>query len=341
MMINTKTLKNFFATRWVYHLTFWWIITLFIFFIVRSTFHDKSPLLSLCFSVNLIALIATPVYIHFYLLEIFFNRKRYTIYSIMVLLTVVTFSYIDYIYFFRVYEVKNNYFQWFADVLFVFIITTAIKFIKNGFTQKIMMQEITSRQLRMELDLLKSQINPHFLFNTLNNLFSMAIEKNDTTLAKSLSNLSNLMRYSIYDIKENTVPLTKEVDQIQRFIELQKLRFDEKDDIHVAFNISGNLENINIPPMLLIPFIENAFKHGISVSQCSNVEIDLFANISSVDFSVTNTIHRSENAGSSRIGLINVKRRLELLYPDKHTLRIEDDGKIYSIQLKIISGIES
>lgn len=340
-MITTKTIKNVFAIKWVYHLTFWCIITLIVFLIVRPLFPDTTPILSFLFSINLVAMITVPVYIHFYLLGILFVRKRYTVYSLSVIIIIVAFSYFYYIYFFQVYEVKNNYFQWFADISFVLIITTAIKLIKDGFTQKIMMQEIASRQLRMELDLLKSQINPHFLFNTLNSLFSMALEKNDTALAKSLSNLSNLMRYSIYDIKENTVPLAKEVDQIQRFIELQKLRFDEKDDIHIAFNTSGNLNNINIQPMLLFPFIENAFKHGISVFQYSNIEINLSAEINGLDFSVTNTIHRSENPGSSRIGLVNVKRRLELLYPAEHTLRIEDDGSRYSIQLRIIFGIGS
>ena len=233
------------------------------------------------------------------------------------------------------FEVKNTFIHWVVDVLFILIITSAIKFVKQGFEQRFLFHEVKAKNLQMELDLLRSQINPHFLFNTLNNMFSIALESNNKVLADSISNLSNLMRYMIYESSEARVPLSKEIELIKRYIDLQKLRFSDSDDIKINFNFDGPIDSIKISPMLIIPLVENAFKHGINLENKSQIDINLNVNPNELIFKVKNIIHSSNKLAESGIGLNNVQRRLELIYPDTHELTIDNNSNIFFIQLRL------
>jgi len=140
----------------------------------------------------------------------------------------------------------------------------------------------------------------------------------------------------IHDSNVNKIDLKKEVDQINSFIELQKLRFSEEDDIQISFKIEGDVTDQQISPMLLIPFVENAFKYSISIKNPSVIGIHLKIDDNQLQFSVKNTINRfrqSRDDKTSSVGLKNVKRRLELLYPDSHDLNINDDGVTFEILL--------
>jgi two-component system, LytTR family, sensor kinase len=145
------------------------------------------------------------------------------------------------------------------SLVFFMGFTTAIRYAKAGIRQRMQLQEITAKQLQTELALLKAQINPHFLFNTLNNLYAMALRQEDPSTAQGIAKLSHLMRYVIYDSDVDRIELGREVEQIRSFIELQKLRFAEEDRIRIDFDTGGELEKCVIAPMLLLPFVENAF----------------------------------------------------------------------------------
>jgi LytS/YehU family sensor histidine kinase len=208
---------------------------------------------------------------------------------------------------------------------------------RDSTRQRFLLQEIQAKQVETELDLLKTQIHPHFLFNTLNNLFGMA-RKGDAATADGISRLSHLMRYMIYDSSVDKIDLEKEIDQIQRLIELHKLRFAAEDDIAIDFKIEGKTEDIRIPPMLLIPFVENAFKHGISLKQPSFVRMALVSGIGGLQFSVENSVHprtRDDEDPVAGVGLQNVRRRLELLYPDSHELAVRITDTSYAVELRI------
>ena len=197
---------------------------------------------------------------------------------------------------------------------------------------------LVEEKLSTELNFLKAQINPHFLFNTLNNLYSMANKAGTPELSEGISKLSHLMRYMLYESNKAKVPLNSELEYIRSFIEIQKLRLSEEDDFIIQFNIQGETQNILIAPMLLIPFVENAFKHGISFKESSVIKIELVIKGDSLVFSVFNSkqhIEQSLERGKSGIGLENLKRRLELLYPGTHELEIKEDVDIHGAILTL------
>jgi LytS/YehU family sensor histidine kinase len=196
-------------------------------------------------------------------------------------------------------------------------------------------RELQGEKLLSELAFLKSQINPHFLFNTLNNICSLARKKSDAT-EPAIIKLSQIMRYMITDSTQEKVGLEEEVDYLNNFIELQKIRLADKVDIR--FVIEGDLSAIQLEPLLLIPFVENAFKHGVSYNGKSRISIELKTDSGELSFMVENSkpsvkdTLKLEQAG---IGLKNVSRRLELLYPGKHQLEIRDLESLYYVMLKI------
>lgn len=282
--------------------------------------------------------VGAATYMHFFLLSRYLNRKRYLHYLGGLVLTLGVVGVLQNRVFSTVFKTSGNL----PGVIFSLVIflgfTTAIRYARAGIRQRLQLQEITAKQLQMELALLKAQINPHFFFNTLNNLYAMALREEDQSTANGIAKLSHLMRYVIYDSNIDRIELGREVEQIRCFIELQKLRFSEEDNIQIDFEITGDIERHAIEPMLLLPFVENAFKHGISVSRPSRVSIRLMVNGGAIQFSVENTVHGSTErpAGNdSALGLRNVRRRLELLYPDAHHLSIHEAEGFYRVVLDL------
>jgi len=222
--------------------------------------------------------------------------------------------------------------------LFVFytVISFAYAFTHEWFKNEKLRNEITQEKLKTELNFLKAQINPHFLFNTLNNLFSISQKHDIPELSTGISELSNLMRYMLYESNSSFVLLKKELDYIESFIEIQKLRYDEKDFI-INFDKKGNLEEIEIAPMILLPFVENAFKHGFSMDESSIIKMFLDVTDGNIYFKVQNKIfeHQGISESASGIGLENVKRRLELIYPKSHTLDIRKEANRFIVELNI------
>lgn len=226
-------------------------------------------------------------------------------------------------------------------ILFIFIIVFGLSiayfFLKEWARVEKMRSELAAVQLDTEVKFLKSQVNPHFLFNTLNNLFSMAQKKGNDDLADGISKLSGMMRYMIYESNEEKVPLKKEIEYLQDCIQLNKLRYADKEAI-VKFDYPSETEDTIVAPMLFIPFVENAFKHGVTIGQSSHIDISLLVNKNELTFTCTNVDHshvQKMNGDSSGVGLENVKRRLELLYPDKHQLQITKADNQYKVELKI------
>ena len=193
-------------------------------------------------------------------------------------------------------------------------------------------RDIENEQLRTELSFLHMQINPHFLFNSLNTIYGMSLKKSDNA-PKAVLKLSKLLRYMIEETGHNTVPLEQEVTYLNNYIDLQKMRSGPS--LTVTFDVQGDINTANIAPMLLLPFVENAFKYGLNNSMESPIQIELTVNREWIVFSVINRKFENMERHSSGIGIPNVQRRLELLYPEKHELNIQDRGDTYYVKLKI------
>ncbi len=216
-------------------------------------------------------------------------------------------------------------------------IAIAYFFLKEWTKSELIQTQLQANQLNTEIKFLKSQINPHFLFNTLNNLFSMAQAKENDELADGISKLSGMMRYMLYDSNEESVPLTKEITYLEECITLNKLRYADEEGI-ITFGHAGQIADVRIAPMLFIPFVENAFKHGVAIGQRSAIQIAIAVSGQKLIFKCVNTDYSSIKKMEmeiSGIGLENVKRRLDLVYPDKHRLIInKEDGK-FMVNLEI------
>jgi two-component system LytT family sensor kinase len=230
-------------------------------------------------------------------------------------------------------------FQFNISLIFLFVLglSTAYFFSKEWIKNELLRKQLEAYQLTTEIKFLKSQINPHFLFNTLNNLFSMAQEKGNDELADGISKLSGMMRYMIYESNAETVPLKNEIEYIKSSIALNKLRYADNEAL-VNFHYGNQIPDIFIAPMLFIPFIENAFKHGVLINNTSPIDISIAVNDKVLLFTCENKnysfVKKMEN-DKSGIGLENVKRRLELVYPARHELMIKSDEDQFRVELKI------
>ena len=226
-------------------------------------------------------------------------------------------------------------------ILLAFLVIEGIAiayFFLNAWAKSELIQtQLQANQLSTEIKFLKSQINPHFLFNTLNNLFSMAQDKGNDELADGISKLSGMMRYMLYDSNEESVPLSKEITYLEEYITLNKLRYADE-EITISFDHAGQIADISIAPMLFIPFVENTFKHGVAIGQKAAIQIAIVVSGQTLNFSCMNTDHsaiKKMEMETSGIGLENVKRRLELLYPGKHRLIINKEDGEFMVNLEI------
>lgn len=223
----------------------------------------------------------------------------------------------------------------FTQTLAIYFLSTAFKTSQIALKREKEASELKSENLNSELKFLRSQINPHFLFNALNNIYTLSIIKSDKT-PDNILKLSDMLRYIIYDCNANRVPLEKEISYINNYIDLQKLKDDQIRNIEVDF---GNADlQCMIAPMIFIPFIENSFKHS-KIEDLENgwIKLKIENTETQLVFSVRNSLPKKEFAKDKvgGVGLENVKRRLELLYPKKHLINISDSKSEFSVELKI------
>ena len=240
------------------------------------------------------------------------------------------------------YTHQNNFFyssffivQIVAITLFIVLFVGMLRFAVDWFEFEARKKEVENQRLTAELNFLKAQINPHFLFNTLNNLYYLAYTKSENT-TEVIAKLSQMMRYMIYDSNHPRVLLSKEIEYMQSYISLERLRLNNQ--IPIDFTIEGNTENVWIAPLIFITFLENAFKHGVSNN---NPKAWIKINIRLEGYECTYIVENSKapatpnSSEKSGIGLQNVQRRLELSYPNQYAIKIEDKQDVYFVQLNL------
>ncbi len=327
---------------------FW--LSYFIFNVIRwgSYFQDywysfKSNLVTFTMSMIL-------VYVNIYILfPRFVLKKSYTKYLIGFLLALCIF-----------YVVRTELIYWlinenvwpesdtpqkaysFNHVLVVFLtgiydvgLVTTIKLTADWIFERKRREQLQEVQLRTELNFLKTQIQPHFFFNTLNNLYALSIEKSDKA-PEMILKLSEIMQYVLYDAKEPKISLLKEINYIHNYLELEELRFGNS--VTYDLDIVGNIDDVYVPPLLFLPFIENCFKHGTKENDRMSVEINFEKMNEQLAFSVKNNFNKNSKTilnSKHGIGILNVQRRLKLLYDENYMLKTNIFEQEFNVNLKI------
>jgi LytS/YehU family sensor histidine kinase len=211
-----------------------------------------------------------------------------------------------------------------------------LSLIRDYFSQKGFRKEIEQQRLKNEIDALQAQINPHFLFNSLSYLYGSALKEKANSTAEGIASLSEMMRYSVQEVRETFVSLEKEIQFIENYLRLFQDRLPPSVNGLIKTRIEVAPNALRIPPLILIPFIENAFKYGISVETPMPIEIAIVLMNNSLTLEISNYIFRQASVKSTNTGNNNSARRLKLLYPDKHSLRYRNREQKFEVELTIL-----
>ena len=345
-MIKKNSHTNLFNTIVFKHFLFWCVVFLY----YSSSLWQKKEftyiLQVVLFDILIQAAIAyTIIYV---LVPKLLNKNKKALFFFLIILMVVV-SYLlfsAYIVFYVKQKQSNitytefieratNLFNYTSSFVALLVPAVILMFF-NYYKQQKETAELLKQKKTNELNALKNQLNPHFLFNTLNNLYTLALKKSDKT-PEVIAKLSEILDYIIYRCKGNFVPLKNEISLLHNYIALEKIRYGKRIDIHFNQNIESN---VKIAPLLLLTFLENAFKHGVSQEiNTATIDIDIKGNLEKIEFYLKNTKPsnsiNNESKNRKSIGLQNIKMQLDLLYPNKYTLDIVNSVNTYIVTLKI------
>ncbi len=345
-----QTMKKNFSPALLIHIGLWFLFGLYLIFI-----SNESPLSLFNISNVLIALLFFAIFVYFntfYLVPNFLRQRSFITYILLFLTFALLLTPVRNLVFYLKFwghpelqiEALNGQIFTFLSFVIVGAISTLFKILFNWITDQQRLRELERENLQSELKFLRSQINPHFLFNTLNSLYALSLKKSDLA-PDMIIRLSEIMRYMLYDCNEPKVFLEKEINFMGNYIELEKLRYGE--DVKIEFSIEGDASNQKITPLLFAPFFENAFKHGLGnrIGQ-GYIQINFTVEEENITLLIRNSIPgsprktipkitKSKISKSGGIGLENVKRRLELLYPNNHYLNIHESTDEFEIELQL------
>jgi hypothetical protein len=347
----TNPISQFFNKRPFIHLMFWVMFVLIGSFIFsyQQSFPYTFYLLNFLVHVPVFVLFTYGV-IYGLVPEYLLKRKYGLFFTLLVLATsvaalvrILISRYVYYALFIPEILYPDEWIN--ADIFFVnllWIIGPAVlfamfKYYKNWINIQTRANEAERKQLSSELQVLKAQLNPHFLFNTFNNLYVLAIQKSDKT-PEVISKISDLFHYVLYECNSTEVPVSKEIKLISDYIVLEQLRYSDR--LSITFHQEIDNNNCTIPPMMLYTFVENCFKHG-----CSNdpgnpwISLNIRSKAGRFEFEASNSIpptNRPQAENADGVGLSNIRRRLELIYPNKHVLEIERKPNEFRIRLEIV-----
>ena len=340
---NSGLLKR----RWIYHPLFW-LLYYGLTVVLYLALHEAMSTAFFVMIFLLVLIQAAFSYFNIYVLipRLVFTRK-YGYYGLAMLLTVTACSVsillmeTNFATFIEhhppkagtVWNLKNVAIGAVQGV-YVLGLVTSIKFVKDVMLDQQLRKEREKHYLETELKFLKSQIQPHFFFNTLNNIYSLTLKRSEQA-PEVILKLSDLMSYMLYDSTAPLVPLAKEIGYLRNYVDIEQLRFGNR--LSVSFTTDGPIEDANIPPMILILFLENSFKHGVknNISRI-HLAIGLHVRDGSLFFHVENPVAEEEDPGENKgIGLKNVRRRLDLLYGAAYSLDIREKNRLFMVDLKM------
>jgi len=334
--------------RIYYHSFFW--LTYFTYRVllygdIKNTYENVAYVQAL----EIIVKIAVVYFILYFLKPLFFNPGKYLYFAALVLLAVLLAS-VGQVFIIKLcvnlgiyapfpintFPPMHKFFSVMGHINWIVMVTFIIKVVKDAYQNIQINSELQKEKLETELQFLKNQVNPHFFFNTLNNLYALTLRKSNEA-SQVVLKLSDLMSYMIYETKNDKVLLSKELKYLNDYIELEKLRYG--DYLSVDVKLEGKIDTQLVAPLIFVPFIENAFKHGVAKGAKNN-SITIYFNVkqNQIEFICNNDINKKTNLPASGIGLSNVKRRLELLYANSHQLSITNNENRFIVHLKLNLG---
>lgn len=345
MKLYTDIFKNP-KVRILTHVVFWIIVLIYytLFFGHQQGYY----FITFKFVILLMPVtIATTYFFNYYLIPRYLLKNKIRLFSLFSIYTIIASFWITSLIFLPTISLIGPglgiYDKTLIDLYFlivglysVSILAILIKLLKYRYEQQHAAIQLLKEKTEAELAMLKSQINPHFLFNTLNNIYSLALKKSDLT-ADAIVKLSEMLDYLLYECNAEMVMLQKEIKLIQNYIYLQRIRYSQR--LEIEFDTDNSIDP-QIPPMVLLPFIENSFKHGAGKqSKKVWIKIKLSVEDNSVHFNIVNSKSEQKNveshSSSGGIGLENVKKRLDLLYQNNYSLDILDRSDSFNIKLRI------
>lgn len=327
------------------HAAYWVLVTGFFLYEKRYLIYKANlPFFFACVTGRIVLLIIIAYLNLHYFLPRYLMNKRYGAYFAAVFFSLVGYVLIQSFYDYFLYgfvvgpmydsnlleSISYNFFSalWYLGLML------ALKLSLDWYGQQLLIQRITVEKLNAEVDFLRAQVNPHFLFNILNNLYALTLKKSELAPDVVLK-LSSMMEYMLYDSNDDKVMLDKELNYLNAYMELERLRFNGGSTI--SLNIDHTPASQKIAPLLLLPLVENAFKHGLSKQTDGGW---LKVNVGVSGSTLTAVVENAKPAitsttGKGGIGLSNLRKRLELLYPDAHRLQIEESAQTYKVTLLI------
>jgi hypothetical protein len=326
------------------HIIFWFCAWFFFFFYYKRYSEINSYTFGASL-INLIVAIITVYTFNYHLIPNILLKNKKRKFFAFAFVTIVMFFYIQLLLtlLLVVKQLSDGHHLFpemldivmlFFNLFFVVFIAIAIKFYKRWNEKDFQEQKVQKEKVEAELQMLKTQINPHFLFNTLNSIYVLAMKQSEQT-ANTVMKLSDILDYILYRIDTPKIAISNEIKIIENYIELEKIRFSNRIDINFTTDLKS--QGIQIPPMLIIPFIENAFKHGVAKSiEKSWIKISLKETDGALNILVANSKTQSKvEDKTGGIGLMNVKKRLSLLYKEKYELNIFEEQMQYTVSLSI------
>jgi sensor histidine kinase YesM len=330
--------------REVYHSLFWLMVLLLL-----TVFENTRQGFWFTLSNEVINILFYGVIVYFnllYLIPNYLTKKKFLTYSGLLILATLIITPLKVLVFYFKFsklpqlqaDLLENMNWYFLLTFFIAGSSTVFKIITDWLRHLREKQELQTQTMQSELRFLKSQINPHFLFNTLNNLYALTLKKSDEA-PEIVLKLSEMMRYMLYECNEKQVLLSKEVSYIRNYLDLERIR--QGKNAQINFEVNGHISDQKIAPLMFIPFLENSFKHGLS-SRIDEGFVNIVLNVdeNNVHFYIENSKSdappsRDPSRPSGGIGLVNIHRRLRLLYPDHYELDIEDSPNTYAVNLML------
>lgn len=334
-------LYRFITTRIVYHTCFWVVLFLVLIFYGDHGSNGWSKI----FADEFIGLLfyALLVYFNLFYLIPNFLAKRAFLYLLLVIISCAIISPIKVMVFYLRYtgspatqlDLIHSQGTVFLGNIVLVLFSTMLKVFTDWWRYQQEKQVLLTQTIQSELRFLKTQINPHFLFNTLNNLYALTLKKSDSA-PEIVLKLSEIMRYMLYECNEKRVPLVREIQYIRNYLDLERLR--QPKGVEINFETNGNIANQLIAPLIFIPFLENAFKHGLTNNIAGGfVRMQLNVLDEDLEFIIENSkpegLPRQVHPRSGGIGLTNLRQRLQMIYPENYTLQIDDRPDKYAVQL--------
>jgi LytS/YehU family sensor histidine kinase len=336
-----------FKGKIVYFIIFWFSAWILIFLTFLSILN---PIHAIHNSLGFVLPLAIPVLLLDLLYSRFFMARRYWIFAISAMTTLALFGVINLLIFKFVVKNPEAESNTVLSIILFFLIYRGVQYFRSGIVQQLKLnealanqmklelnlREAESRQFKAELDLLKAQINPHFLFNTLNNIYSLVVTRQENA-PDAIIRLSSVMRYVLEAAKSDRVRLSDEIRFIEDLISFEEIRLE--DQCIIDFTVAPDFSDRDVAPLLFIPMVENCFKHGITARrQLNHVKISLTSNEDGITFTTVNPIASGsvKPALQQGNGLANLRKRLGIIYPGRASLETAEEGNYYNVKMKIL-----